>query len=71
MRTNKTNSNIYKDRTQRSLLMAKKEVSISLDEDIFKKINDTCKNNEFEIKRSVFINSVLKDYFKNKEKNKK
>jgi len=65
------NRNIYKNKPLEYVLMTKKEVSISLDEDILKKIDESCKNNEFEIKRSAFINGVLKEYFKNKEKNKK
>ncbi len=67
----RNNGNVYKNKPSECILMAKKEVSISLDDDILKKIDVSCQNNEFEIKRSTFINGVLKEYFKNKEKNKK
>lgn len=67
----RNNGNVYKNKLSESLLMSKKEVSISLDEDILKKIDESCQDNEFEIKRSSFINGVLKEYFKSKEKNKK
>ena len=67
----RNNRSVYKNELQEAILMAKKEVSISLDIDILKKIDESCQNNEFEIKRSVFINGILKEYFKKKEGEKK
>ena len=69
MRTIRNHGNVYKNKPSECLLMTKKEVSISLDEDILKKVDDSCQDNEFEIKRSTFINGILKEYFKNKDKN--
>lgn len=48
----------------------KKEVTVSLDLDILKSIDELCKKN-FGVKRSTFINSILKEYLSKKKRGKK
>lgn len=59
--------NVYKKSIPEPFIMPKKEVTVSLDEEIVKKVDTTCQASEFEIKRSTFVNGVLKEYFKKKE----
>ena len=69
MRTNKSNRNVYKQKDT-LLTMAKKEVSISLDEEILSAIDGICKEN-LDAKRSTVINKILKENSKIKKRLKK
>jgi len=69
MRTNRSNSNLYKQE-QIKLNMVKKEVSVSLDEEVLSAVDCICKEN-LGAKRSTVINKILKENSKIKKRLKK
>lgn len=69
MINNRTNGNVYKQEKAK-LTMSKKEVSITLDEAVLIAIDSFCKDNHG-VKRSTFINNVLKNNSEIKKRLKK
>lgn len=69
MRTIITNRNVYKQK-ETNLVMAKKEVSMSLDESVLVAIDCICKEN-LGAKRSTVVNNLLKNNSEIKKRLKK